>query len=232
MESVPLEPQATPVHRQQCQQQYMVPVALPAMPAMRRQWRRRVLRRAVRRGQMAPPLEIHPELESASDEDCHPSNTERPFACRFCGDRFSQEGYVSAHEQIHVGDTPFKCMTCGEELVEAADVQIHQRAHKLGIPVPRKQRKVVPQWQLKPRTTWAVRMPWHRRSSTKKDAACSDPLNSGTTTSSDPAMASSSSPVPPSDAGTDPSLQSAHAEHDVRWTPQQPVPHTNIVGAL
>ena len=180
--------QAMPLH----QQQHGAPMAMPAMPAMRRQRRRSVLRRAVRRGQMEPPLGIHPELESESDEDYGSDTTERPFACRFCGDRFSQEGYVSAHERIHVGDAPFKCMTCGDEFVEASDVQIHQKAHKLGIPVPRIRRGVA---KMKPRTT--SRMPWRRRSLTKKVAPRPDHinlLNSATTTSSDPA--SCSSPVP------------------------------------
>ena len=52
-----------------------------------------------------------------------------PFACNYCGKKFSNKGNLNQHEVIHTGITPYQCEVCGRQCRRRGELEKHIQTH-------------------------------------------------------------------------------------------------------
>ena len=52
-----------------------------------------------------------------------------PFACQYCGKKFSNKGNLNQHEVIHTGITPYQCHVCGRQCRRRGELEKHIQTH-------------------------------------------------------------------------------------------------------
>ena len=52
-----------------------------------------------------------------------------PFACNYCGKKFSNKGNLNQHEVIHTGITPYQCHVCGRQCRRRGELEKHIQTH-------------------------------------------------------------------------------------------------------
>ena len=55
---------------------------------------------------------------------------EKPFACRFCQNRFSRDDKRKLHERKHTNEKPYKCQLCDYVCAYRGSLKKHMRIHK------------------------------------------------------------------------------------------------------
>ncbi|XP_077359659.1 uncharacterized protein LOC144005400 [Festucalex cinctus] len=64
-----------------------------------------------------------PEVEAAEDVAA------KPFACEFCGRRFTMRHNLRRHANLHTSGKSFFCSACGKGFTRATALKIHELAH-------------------------------------------------------------------------------------------------------
>lgn len=49
----------------------------------------------------------------------------RPFKCRFCDKRFTNQGNMQVHERVHTRERPFRCIACDKCYAQKVGLKIH-----------------------------------------------------------------------------------------------------------
>ena len=52
-----------------------------------------------------------------------------PFACNYCGKKFSNKGNLNQHEVIHTGITPYQCHVCGRQCRRRGELEKRIQTH-------------------------------------------------------------------------------------------------------
>ena len=54
---------------------------------------------------------------------------EKPFSCKFCGQKFSDKGNMRKHERIHTGEKSFSCSYCSLKFKQEKNLFCHEQVH-------------------------------------------------------------------------------------------------------
>ncbi|XP_033610299.1 zinc finger protein 583-like [Cryptotermes secundus] len=73
--------------------------------------------------------EVKAESEGNLNEFQPIHGEERQYSCNECGDSFSQEKILIAHQHIHSGEQPFCCFVCNNSFSQQSSLKAHQRVH-------------------------------------------------------------------------------------------------------
>ncbi|XP_066440873.1 zinc finger protein 140-like [Eleutherodactylus coqui] len=57
-------------------------------------------------------------------------NSDKPFVCVDCGKRYSQEGYLIAHQRSHFHKQPYKCSFCEKSFKKPHHLKKHLKTHQ------------------------------------------------------------------------------------------------------
>ncbi|XP_042144231.1 zinc finger protein 782-like [Ixodes scapularis] len=53
----------------------------------------------------------------------------KPFRCKLCPQAFARNSYLQSHNNVHTGEKPFKCKQCPKAFAQYSSLRKHFRAH-------------------------------------------------------------------------------------------------------
>ncbi|KAM9435899.1 uncharacterized protein Hap1MRO34_001936 isoform 3-T3 [Clarias gariepinus] len=54
---------------------------------------------------------------------------EKPFQCSQCGNSFTRQSSLHQHQVVHTGERPHRCLECGKTFTRQSSLQHHRRTH-------------------------------------------------------------------------------------------------------
>lgn len=61
---------------------------------------------------------------------------ERPYECKFCGDKFTRPTTLKSHMRRHTGERPYGCDICGKRFIQHSSMTTHMKLNHMAKTIP------------------------------------------------------------------------------------------------